>query len=149
MRRVALVLTLATGCAPAPQPVTKIVATPIPTATPEPTPVPTPIPTVVVVRTHRPEPGLPRRPNSTAGGTCTASWYAAGLVAPEDLTAASRDYPRGTRLRVTHDDKSVVVRVNDYGPAVWTGRCIDLSRGAFRALASPSVGLIDVTVEVA
>lgn len=104
-----------------------------------------------VVRVTPPRSVAPVAANSAgrgpSGGTCTASWYAAGLVAPEDLTAASRDHARGTRLRVTHGAHSVVVRVNDYGPQARTGRCIDLSRGAFRALANPKLGLIDVTVE--
>ena len=48
------------------------------------------------------------------------------------LTAAHPTLPvrAGIRLRVTRLDTgaSVVVRVNDRGPARWTGRVIDLSR---------------------
>jgi rare lipoprotein A len=42
---------------------------------------------------------------------------------------------------------SVVVRINDRGPYV-DGRCIDLSRAAFRAIADPDVGAITVKYEV-
>ena len=34
---------------------------------------------------------------------------------PEALTAAHRSLPFGTRLRVTHGDRSVVVTINDKG----------------------------------
>jgi rare lipoprotein A len=56
------------------------------------------------------------------------------------LTCASRTLPFGTKLRVTHGGKSVVVTVNDRGPYV-KGRVLDLSTAAARA-----VGLIDAGV---
>ena len=59
------------------------------------------------------------------------------------LTAAHRSLPFGTRLRVTHGGRSVVIRVNDRGPFV-AGRDLDLSYAAFNALASPSRGHINV-----
>jgi rare lipoprotein A len=59
------------------------------------------------------------------------------------LTAAHRSLPFGTRLRVTHGGRSVVVRINDRGPFV-AGRDLDLSYAAFGALASPGRGHIDV-----
>ena len=59
------------------------------------------------------------------------------------LTAAHRTLPLGTRLRVTHGGRSVMVRINDRGPYVG-GRDLDLSYAAFKALASPSRGHIDV-----
>ena len=46
------------------------------------------------------------------------------------LTAAHRTLPLGTRLLLSHAGHSVVVRVNDRGPAAWTGRSLDVSRGA-------------------
>ncbi|MBT6047821.1 MAG: hypothetical protein HOG49_13510 [Candidatus Scalindua sp.] len=60
-------------------------------------------------------------------------------------TAASRDYPRGTKLKVSRGDKSVIVRVNDYveNPKV----IIDLSSYAFQKLAPLSLGLIEVEIE--
>ena len=59
------------------------------------------------------------------------------------MTAAHRYLPFGTRLRVTHGGRSVVVRINDRGPFV-AGRDLDLSYAAFQALASPSRGHINV-----
>ena len=63
--------------------------------------------------------------------------------------AASRDYPRGTKLRVTRllSNDSIVVEVNDYGPELSTGRIIDLDISAFEQLGSTSAGLIYVKVE--
>lgn len=69
---------------------------------------------------------------------------------PDKLTAASWFYPLGTRVVVTHADRSVVVEITDRGPAkrlVKEGRKIDLSRAAFAKLADPDLGLIEVTVE--
>ncbi len=61
------------------------------------------------------------------------------------LTAAHRSLPFGTKLRVTHGDRSVVVTINDRGPFV-RGRVLDLSTGAARAIGLPGVGR--VTAEV-
>lgn len=92
----------------------------------------------------------------TATGTCGASFYdepqgtANGeQFDPEALTAAHKSWPFNTRVRVTNPDngKSVVVRINDRGPYI-DGRCIDLSRAAFRAIASLDLGHIDVRYEV-
>jgi rare lipoprotein A len=52
---------------------------------------------------------------------------------PNGMTAAHRTYPFGTLLRVTHKDKSVVVRINDRGPFV-KGYQLDLARGAAFAI---------------
>lgn len=59
------------------------------------------------------------------------------------LTAAHRTLPLGTRVRVSHGGRSVVVRINDRGPYIG-GRDLDLSYAAFKALAPPSRGHIDV-----
>jgi rare lipoprotein A len=42
----------------------------------------------------------------------------------------------------------VVVRVNDRGPAAWTGRSLDVSRGAATALGliQSGAGKVNVTV---
>jgi len=61
------------------------------------------------------------------------------------MTAAHRSLPFGTKLRVTHGDRSVVVTINDRGPFV-RGRVLDLSTGAARAIGLPGVGR--VTAEV-
>jgi rare lipoprotein A len=76
---------------------------------------------------------------------------------PDKFTAASWFYPLGTRVRVTLASESdlphptsVVVTITDRGPArrlVRAGRIIDLARAAFKAIADPAMGLVDVTVE--
>lgn len=57
-----------------------------------------------------------------------------------DLTAAHRTLPFGTRLRVTYRGKSVVVRVNDRGPFV-RGRGLDLSRAAAQRIGLVPAGV--------
>jgi rare lipoprotein A len=82
-----------------------------------------------------------------------ASWYHEGQLTatgerfrPDGLTAAHRSLPFGTKLRVTSKatGRSVVVRVNDRGPALWTGRGLDLSRGAASVLGMIRAGLARV-----
>ncbi|HEY3791727.1 MAG TPA: septal ring lytic transglycosylase RlpA family protein, partial [Bradyrhizobium sp.] len=63
------------------------------------------------------------------------------------LTCAHRSLPFGTRLRVTHGGRSVVVIVNDRGPFV-RGRVLDLSTGAARAIGLTGAGVGRVTAEV-
>jgi rare lipoprotein A len=63
------------------------------------------------------------------------------------MTAAHRSLPFGTKLRVTHGGRSVVVTINDRGPFV-RGRVLDLSTGAARAIGLTSAGVGRVTAEV-
>jgi len=63
------------------------------------------------------------------------------------LTCAHRSLPFGTKLRVTHGDRSVVVTVNDRGPFVH-GRVLDLSTAAARAVGITGAGVGHVTAEV-
>jgi rare lipoprotein A len=63
------------------------------------------------------------------------------------MTAAHRTLPFGTKLRVTHGGRSVVVTVNDRGPFV-RGRVLDLSTGAARAIGLTGAGVGRVTAEV-
>jgi rare lipoprotein A len=63
------------------------------------------------------------------------------------MTAAHRSLPFGTRLRVTHGDRSVVVTINDRGPFV-RGRVLDLSTGAARAIGLTGAGVGRVVAEV-
>jgi rare lipoprotein A len=65
----------------------------------------------------------------------------------EALTCAHRSLPFGTRLRVTHGDRSVIVTVNDRGPFV-RGRVLDLSTAAARAVGITSSGVGRVVAEV-
>jgi len=61
------------------------------------------------------------------------------------MTCAHRSLPFGTKLRVTHGSRSVIVTVNDRGPFV-SGRVLDLSTAAARALGIDRLG--QVTAEV-
>jgi rare lipoprotein A len=63
------------------------------------------------------------------------------------LTAAHRTLPFGTKLRVTHGGRSVVVTINDRGPFVH-GRVLDLSTAAARAVGLTEAGVGQVTAEV-
>lgn len=65
----------------------------------------------------------------------------------EAMTAAHRTLPFGTKLRVTHGGRSVVVTINDRGPFI-RGRVLDLSTGAARAIGLTSAGVGRVTAEV-
>jgi rare lipoprotein A len=95
----------------------------------------------------------------TCQGADLASWYGEkhrGLLMangrrfdPDKLTAASWFYDLGTKVIVTHEDRTVVVEITDRGPArllLKEGRRIDLSRAAFAKLADTDLGLIDVTI---
>ncbi len=85
-----------------------------------------------------------------------ASWYNYSLPgAPnygaKNLTAASREYPRGTVLQVCREDipmRCVNVRVNDFGPdeKIHPDRAIDLSKASFERLAPLSRGIIKVNI---
>jgi len=63
------------------------------------------------------------------------------------MTAAHRSLPFGTKLRVTHGGRSVVVTVNDRGPFI-RGRVLDLSTAAARAVGLTGAGVGRVTAEV-
>jgi rare lipoprotein A len=63
------------------------------------------------------------------------------------LTAAHRTLPFGTKLRVSHGGRSVVVTVNDRGPFV-RGRVLDLSTAAARVVGLTGAGVGRVTAEV-
>lgn len=85
-----------------------------------------------------------------------ASWYDYQIdgvtISKYNPTAASRIYPKGTKLRVSLPDppdnpRFVDVLVNDYGPESDTCRDIDLSSFAFEKLSPLSVGVVDVIVE--
>ena len=88
-----------------------------------------------------------------------ASWYgaqhqgrrtASGEVFDmNQLTAAHRTLPFGTRLLVTNRDtsQSTEVRVNDRGPFV-DGRILDVSYGAARQLGAVGTGIFPVKLRV-
>jgi rare lipoprotein A (peptidoglycan hydrolase) len=64
-----------------------------------------------------------------------------------ELSCAHRSLPFGTKLRVTHGGRSVVVTVNDRGPFI-RGRVLDLSIAAARAVGLTSAGSGLVTAEI-
>ena len=86
-----------------------------------------------------------------------ASWYSlpANTTAngekmdPNELTAAHRSLPFGTRVLVENltNGRSVVVRINDRGPYI-SGRIIDLTVGAARQLGIYHRGIARVRIEV-
>ncbi len=90
----------------------------------------------------------------------TASWYGPGFHGRKtasgerfntnDLTAAHRTLPLGTKVVVTNLEtgKSVQVRINDRGPFV-KGRKIDLSRAAARKIGITKKGVAKVKIVVA
>ena len=64
------------------------------------------------------------------------------------MTAAHRSLPFGTKLRVTHGGRSVIVTINDRGPFI-KGRVLDLSTGAASAVGlTRAKGVGRVTAEV-
>ena len=73
--------------------------------------------------------------------------YSGERFDPSKLTAAHRNLPIGSMVRVTDDatGRSVVVRINDREPPHGV-RCIDLSEGAARVLGIHSTGVADVTL---
>lgn len=64
---------------------------------------------------------------------------------PYAMTAAHPYLPLGSYVKVTHAGKTIRVRINDRGP-YYGGRILDLSYGAFAALANPGRGEISVCI---
>ncbi|TWJ24826.1 septal ring lytic transglycosylase RlpA family protein [Micromonospora endolithica] len=89
-------------------------------------------------------------------GSCGASFYSEGQLTangenfdPSAMTAAHKTLPFDTKVRVANPatGKSVTVRINDRGPFI-EGRCLDLSRAAFAAIAPLGAGHVEVRYEV-
>ncbi|MFU8872396.1 septal ring lytic transglycosylase RlpA family protein [Micromonospora sp. SL4-19] len=132
---------------------------PSPKATPSPTATRTQAASRGRTRTASPKPTATKTttaPKVVNSGSCGASFYDEGQMTangetfnPNALTAAHKTLPFNTKVRVTNpsNGKSVVVRINDRGPFV-AGRCLDLSRAAFAAIASTSLGEVTVRYEV-
>jgi len=110
-------------------------------------------------RKHTPfaaRPAVAKPAAMTDGSVGIASFYKHGSKTangeqfnPNDLTAAHRTLPFGTRLRVTHvaTGQSVTVRVNDRGPFI-PGRVVDVSHSAAEALGMIDRGITKVKLEV-
>lgn len=87
-----------------------------------------------------------------------ASWYGPGFHGRQtangekfnknELTAAHRTLPFGTKVRVTNlnNGLSVIVRINDRGPFV-RNRVIDLSEAAAREIGMINSGVVSVLIE--
>jgi len=84
-------------------------------------------------------------------GTVFASYYGGGeklnrhtangqVFRPNGLTVAHRTLPFGTRLAISHNGRTVVATVTDRGPAAWTGRSLDVSRGVAARLGFIQAG---------
>lgn len=96
-----------------------------------------------------------KTPNADSAVTCSyySSKYDGHLTASgqrfsnERLTAASKTYPMGTRLRLTNvkNGRTVVVVVNDRGPFV-PGRDISVTRRAAQQLGFVRSGLTQVNM---
>jgi rare lipoprotein A len=80
----------------------------------------------------------------TKGKTATGSRYNR-----DEMTAAHRSLPFGTRVRVTDiaSSRSVTVRIADRGPWI-RDRVLDLSLGAARSLGITERGVVRVRVEL-
>jgi len=83
-----------------------------------------------------------------------ASWYdydypkgSGNWVTKNKLVVASRDFKRGTKLRVC-SDRCVEVRVTDFGPEERTGRIIDMGSLAFSKICVLKLGVCNVSVEI-
>ncbi len=118
----------------------------------------------IVTRSNSPNSGSWRDANaaiarSSGSGRCSPEWLpftatksgsktASGQRFNQNaMTCAHRSLPFGTKLRVTHGGRSVVVTVNDRGPFI-RGRVLDLSTGAARAVGLTGAGVGHVTAEV-
>lgn len=89
--------------------------------------------------------GLASYYNEGFAGRPTASGE---IYDPNQLTAAHRTLPFGTRLKVSNEAGDfVVVRITDRGP-YHKQRILDLSQAAFERLASVGTGVLAVEFEV-
>ena len=83
--------------------------------------------------------------NDRHRGSATASGES---VRPDLLTAAHRNLPFGTKVRVTNinNGRSVVVRINDRGPFV-RGRLIDVTPAAAKVLGFSGVAAVSLSLD--
>ena len=64
---------------------------------------------------------------------------------PNDLTAAHKTLPFGTRVLVEYKGKYVLVRINDRGPHI-KGRSLDLSRQAAQNIGCSGVCKVKIYI---
>ena len=108
-------------------------------------------------RTPPPKPSA--APSTRYAATGVASYYGAKFHGRKTasgerfdmhaMSAAHRNLPFGSRVRVTHlrNGRSIIVRINDRGPFV-KGRIIDLSYAAAKKLNMVGDGLAKVRIQL-
>jgi rare lipoprotein A len=111
---------------------------------------------VAATRKHTPFASHKNAAGTEVASQGLASFYTEGTQTANgekfdtnELTAAHRTLPFGTRLRVTSvaTGRSVTVRVNDRGPFV-PGRVVDVSYSAARTLGMLGGGIAKVRLDV-
>jgi rare lipoprotein A len=111
---------------------------------------------VAVAKKHRPFASHKNAGETQVSSHGLASFYTEGTQTAsgekfdtQELTAAHRTLPFGTRLRVTNvaTGRSVTVRVNDRGPFV-PGRDVDVSYSAAETLGMVGGGIAKVKLDV-
>lgn len=83
-----------------------------------------------------------------------ATWYCDSNTASGErmncraMTAAHRSLPFGTRVRVRNlrNNRIAMLRINDRGPAAWTGNGLDVSPAGRDALRLDGKAPVSVTV---
>jgi rare lipoprotein A len=109
-----------------------------------------------VASVHKRHSPIASRDTSLDASSGVASFYSSGSRTasgekfnPNELTAAHRTLPFGTKLRVTNvaTGQSVMVRVNDRGPFV-PGRVVDVSSSAAESLGMTGKGVAKVKLDV-
>jgi rare lipoprotein A len=93
---------------------------------------------------------------TVGGGSCEASYYGEGEMTasgeafdPGEMTAAHKKLAFGTKIRVINKNngEAAVVRINDRGPFI-SGRCLDLSTAAMKAVGGIGSGVIPVRYQI-
>ena len=111
---------------------------------------------VAIARKHTPFASHKNAAETEVASHGLASFYTEGTQTANgekfdtnELTAAHRTLPFGTRLRVTSvaTGRSVTVRVNDRGPFI-PGRVVDVSYSAARTLGMVGGGVAKVKLDV-
>lgn len=92
----------------------------------------------------------PKKVSPPAAHHPTKTGHASWLRYQQDDTCATRDWKRGTKLRIVHTitRAEALCVVRDYGPdaSVFPDRIVDLNYKTFAQLAPLSVGVIPVEV---
>ena len=101
--------------------------------------------------------GAAHAPFVGADHSMVASWYGGGerlarksadgkVFRPGGRTVAHRHWTFGTRLLISYRGRQTVCTVTDRGPALRTGRSIDLSRGCASDIGMLGAGVARVSV---